>query len=130
MSYITLAGHPPTSDILDTLHGSFVTGWNFTPKKKLLLNGLDFSSFLMFGCSSKHLVLICFSCGVLYEIFHYASNTILDPYPSLLPELERPEDRWVGDPTEKRFVVWVFCLGCFSQSASWCLQSSFFSLLL
>lgn len=61
---------------------------------------------------------------------HYASNTILGPYPSLLPELERPEDRWVGDPTEKRLVVWVFCLGCFSQSASWCLQSSFFSLLL
>mgnify|MGYP006899218507 FL=1 len=69
MSYITLAGHPPTSDILDTLHGSFViTGWNFT-QKKLLLNGLDFSSFLVFGCSSKRLVLICFSCGVLYEIF-------------------------------------------------------------
>jgi hypothetical protein len=34
---ITLAGHPPTSDILDTLHGSFViTGWNFTQKKLLI----------------------------------------------------------------------------------------------
>lgn len=46
--------------------------------------------------------------------------------PSLLSELERQEDRWVGDPTEKGLVVRVFCLGYFSQRASWCLQSPFF----
>lgn len=100
--------------------------WLELSPQKLLLNGLNFSYFLMSGCFSKHLVLICFPCGVLYELFHYASNTILDPYPFLLPELKRPEDRWVGDPTGKCLVVWVFCLGCFSQCASWCLQSSLF----
>lgn len=63
------------------------------PKKKLLLNGLNFSYFLISGCLSKHLVLICFPCGVLYDVFHYASNTKLDPHPSLLPELQCPEEK-------------------------------------
>ena len=58
----------------------------------------------------KRLVLICFPCGVLYELFHYASNTILYPHPSLLPEPKDVEDRWIGDLTGKCLVVWV----CFS----------------
>lgn len=111
----------PTSDILDTLHGSFViTGWNFT-QKKLLLNGLDFPLLLLCLDVSPNILLICFPCGALYELFHYASNTILGPYPSLLAELKRLEDR-IGDQTGRCLVVWVFCPGCFPPCASWRFQ--------
>lgn len=104
---------------------SSLTG-TLTQKSYILLNGLNFSYFLMCGRFPKRLVLICFPCAVLYELLHYASNTIFDPYPAFLPELKSPEDQWIGGPTGKCPVIWVFCLGCFSQCASWCLQSLLF----
>lgn len=64
----------------------------------------------MCGRFPKRLVLICFPCAVLYELLHYASNTILDPYPSLLPELKSLEDQWIGVPSRKRPAIQVFCL--------------------
>lgn len=91
---------------------SSLTG-TLTQKSYILLNGLNFSYFLMSGRFPKRLVLICFPCAVLYELFLYASNTILDPYPSLLPELKCPEDQWIGGPTGRCLVIWVFCLGFF-----------------
>lgn len=64
----------------------------------------------MSGCFAKRLRLICFYRRVLYEFFHYASNTIFYPHASPLPESKGLENRRIGDALGQ-CDIWMLRLG-------------------